>query len=82
MAMTRRSATVERWGDSFAVRIPSELARALNLREGDVIDIQVELARSPETKVQNDRRVALALLRRLRRPLPPDCGFRRDDFAE
>jgi antitoxin MazE len=82
MVTNSRSVTVERWDDSLAVRIPASVVRALNLEQGDVIDVRVELAGSLEAKMDDDRLVALADLRRLRRPLPPDFRFRRHDFAE
>lgn len=37
--MTR---TVKRWGNSLAVRIPHQLARALGLSEGSTVDLRLE----------------------------------------
>lgn len=31
---------VAKWGNSLAVRLPADLVRALDLREGDQIDLQ------------------------------------------
>lgn len=33
---------VARWGNSLAVRLPADLVRALDLREGDNIDLRAD----------------------------------------
>ncbi len=68
---------VSKWGNSLAVRLPSEVVEALDLKEGDQIEIRIASAR--EFKVRRDpaRQRALAGLRRLRRPLPVGFVFDR-----
>ncbi|HYL75087.1 MAG TPA: AbrB/MazE/SpoVT family DNA-binding domain-containing protein [Bryobacteraceae bacterium] len=67
---------VSKWGNSLAIRIPASVADALQLKEGDRVEIRVagrrkfEIARDPAT------RKAIERIRKLRRPLPP--GFRFD----
>jgi antitoxin MazE len=70
---------VSKWGNSLAVRLPAEVVEALNLKEGDQVEIRV--ADSREFKVRRDptREKALARLRRLRRPLPAGFVFDRAD---
>ena len=36
---------VSKWGNSLAVRLPSEVVEALNLKEGDQIEIRIADAR-------------------------------------
>jgi antitoxin MazE len=70
---------VSKWGNSLAVRLPAEVVAALELREGNEIEIRIASSRSIE--VARDRSVerALARLRKLRRPLPPGFTFDRLD---
>jgi antitoxin MazE len=64
---------VSRWGNSLAVRLPSEVVEALKLKEGDQIEIRIADAREFEVRRDPSRERALERLRRLRRPLP--AGF-------
>lgn len=67
---------VVKWGNSLAVRLPAEVVEALDLKEGDQIEIHISGERAVE--VTRDRKDdALARLRRLRRPLPPGFSFSR-----
>ena len=71
---------VSKWGNSLAVRLPVAVVEALGLKDGDEIEILVrgnvrghrafEISRDPA------KELALARLRKLRRPLPK--GFRFD----
>ncbi len=69
---------VAKWGNSLAVRLPSAVVEALNLKEGDRIEIRVAGRRKFD--VVRDRSVEKAIerIRRLQRPLPP--GFKFDRF--
>ena len=60
----------------MAVRLPAAVIEALDLKEGDRIEITV--AGKREFQIARDRDVAkaIALMRRLRRPLP--AGFKFD----
>jgi len=70
---------VAKWGNSLAVRLPSEVVEALNLKEGDQIEIRIADTREFEVRRDPSRQRALARLRRLRRPLPPGFVFDREE---
>jgi antitoxin MazE len=72
---------VSKWGNSLAVRLPSAVVEALDLKEGDQIGIRVAGARSFEVTRDKSRQRALGLLRKLRRPLPPGFTFDRDEIS-
>jgi antitoxin MazE len=36
------NATVQKWGNSLALRIPSSIAKDISLRQGSAVDIAVE----------------------------------------
>ncbi len=67
---------VAKWGNSLAVRLPAGVVKALDLKEGDQIEIQVAGPRHFEVSRDRSAEKALEQIRRLRRPLPP--GFRFD----
>lgn len=73
---------VNKWGNSLAVRIPATVVEALELKEGDQIEIRV--AGSREFEIARDRGVERALnrIRKLRRNLPPDFKFDRLEANE
>lgn len=70
---------VSRWGNSLAVRLPADVVEALDLEEGDEIEVRIATSRTFE--VTRDRSVerAMARLRKLRRPLPRGFTFDRFD---
>ena len=68
---------VSKWGNSLAVRLPSEVVEALNLKEGDHIEIRIANMRAFEVRRDPARQWALDRLRRLRRPLPAGFVFDR-----
>jgi len=68
---------VSKWGNSLAVRLPSRVVEALNLKAGDQIEIRIASTREFEVRRDPGRRRALDRLRRLRRPLPPGFVFDR-----
>ena len=73
---------VSRWGNSLAVRLPSAVVEALELKEGDQIEIRIAGDREFEVSRDRRRERALARLRKLRRRLPPGFTFSRDDANE
>ncbi len=73
---------VSKWGNSLAVRLPAQVVEALELKEGDSIDIRVVGPRGFEIERNQDREKALKQLRALRRPLPPGFRFDRDEAHE
>jgi antitoxin MazE len=73
---------VAKWGNSLAVRLPSAVVEALDLKEGDQIEIRIAGEREFEVTRDRSKEKALARLRRLRRPLPPGFTFSRDEANE
>jgi antitoxin MazE len=70
---------VARWGNSLAVRLPSSVVEALDLREGDEIAIQIAGERAFDVERDRSRERALERIRLLRKPLPPGWSFDRDE---
>ena len=73
---------VAKWGNSLAVRLPSAVVEALDLKEGDQIEIRIAGEREFEVSRDRSKEKALARLRKLRRPLPPGFTFSREDANE
>jgi antitoxin MazE len=73
---------VAKWGNSLAVRLPSSVVEALQLKEGDDIEIHVAGTRTFEVKRSASARELLARLRRYRGRLPPDFKFDRLEANE
>ncbi len=69
---------VAKWGNSLAIRLPAAVVDALDLKEGDQIEITV--AGDREFHVQRDlsREEALELFMKLSRPLPAGFNFDRE----
>jgi antitoxin MazE len=70
---------VAKWGNSLAVRLPAVVVEALNLKEGDQIEIRVAGEREFEIGRDKTRERALERLRKLRRPFPSGFTFDRDE---
>jgi antitoxin MazE len=70
---------VSRWGNSLAVRLPTAVVDALDLKEGDQIEIRIARERVFEVSRDQSKPRALARLRKLRRPLPPGFAFDREE---
>ncbi len=73
---------VSKWGNSLAVRLPATVVEALDLKEGDQIEIVVAGTRQFEIARDRSRENALERLRKLRRPLPAGFTFNRSDAHE
>lgn len=73
---------VARWGNSLAVRLPATVVKALDLKEGDHIEIHVVGSREFDVSRDRTRQEAIARLRSLRRPLPPGFTFDREETHE
>lgn len=73
---------VARWGNSLAVRLPKQVVEALDLKEGDEINIRplskdaIGIAERPSVEDH------LAALRKLRGTLPDSFTFDRDEANE
>ena len=73
---------VSKWGNSLAVRLPAAVVDALNLKEGDDIEIQVAQARTFEIAKKPSPRELLKRLRKFRGRLPADFRFDRLEANE
>lgn len=73
---------VSKWGNSLAVRLPADVVKILNLKEGDEIEIIVASERSFEVRADASKREAMKRLRELRRELPKGFVFSRDETHE
>jgi antitoxin MazE len=80
---------VARWGNSLAVRLPAAVVEALQLKEGDEIEIHIADARQLGIARKPGREELLKRLRGFRGRLPPDfiissTGMRRmpDSFFD
>ena len=73
---------VAKWGNSLAVRLPAAVVEALELKEGDQIEIRVAADREFEVSRDRSRQKALERLERLRRALPEGFTFDRDAAHE
>ena len=74
---------IAKWGNSLAVRIPSDVANALELKEGDEVQVNVaEQGRAFEVKKEMTREEALQELRKFRGLLPSDFKLDREEAHE
>ena len=73
---------VAKWGNSLAVRLPAAVVEALELREGDDIDIQIAGARVFQIEKKPGAYELLTCLRQYRGRLPADFKFDRLDAHE
>lgn len=73
---------VSKWGNSLAVRLPAAVVEALQLKEGEQIELHVASARSLEVVRRPSSRELLARLRKYRGRLPADFRFDRLDANE
>ena len=69
---------VAKWGNSLAVRLPSSVVEALDLHEGDQIEIYVDGRRSMGVARKAERPELIERLRTFRGRLPADFKFDRD----
>ena len=70
---------VAKWGNSLAVRLPAAVVAALELREGDEIEIHVADGRQFGVARKPGRDELLKRLRTFRGRLPADFKFDRDE---
>lgn len=73
---------VAKWGNSLAVRLPAAVVEALEIKEGDDIEIEVADARRFGIRKKPGAREILVRLRRYRGRLPADFKFDRLDASE
>jgi antitoxin MazE len=70
---------IAKWGNSLAVRLPSAVVEALELKEGDEVDIHVLDERGFGVARKPGREDFLKRLRAFRGRLPADFKFDRDE---
>ena len=73
---------VRKWRDAMAIRLPAAVVTALDLKEGDEIEVHVVGAKTLEVARKPDVQALLARLRRLRGKLPADFRFDRLEANE
>jgi antitoxin MazE len=73
---------VAKWGNSLAVRLPRAVVEALQLNEGDSIEVHVMGSRSLEIGRAATPRQLLARLRKYRGSLPAGFTFDRLEAHE
>lgn len=70
---------VAKWGNSLAIRLPAIVVEALELREGDEIDVSTTGNNDLMVSRKPTRTELIARLERFRGLLPPDFKFDRDE---
>ena len=73
---------VSKWGNSLAIRLPAAVVKALDLKEGDDIEIHAAGRRIFEIDKTPTPRDLLARLRKFRGRLPKDFKFDRLEANE
>jgi antitoxin MazE len=73
---------VAKWGNSLAIRLPAAVVKALDLKEGDEITVNVAGERHFEVARDVARGDAIAKIRALRRPFPAGFTFDRSEANE
>ena len=73
---------VSKWGNSLAVRLPAAVVKALELKEGDDIEINVKSERELEVKRDRSRLDAIEAMRKLAKPLPPGFKWNREELYD
>lgn len=73
---------VAKWGNSLAVRLPAAIVEALQLKEGDDIEIHIASERIFELEKKPSSQELLARLRKFRGRLPEGFKFDRLEANE
>jgi antitoxin MazE len=73
---------VAKWGNSLAIRLPAVVVKALELKEGDDVEIQIAGHKNFQVRKDRTREQALAALRKLSRPFPKGFVFDREEAHE
>lgn len=73
---------VSKWGNSLAIRIPATVVEALELKEGD--DVEISIAGQRDLRIERDRKreKALERLRQTKWTLPAGWKFDREEANE
>jgi len=70
---------IAKWGNSLAVRLPVAVVEALQLEDGDEIEIRVDDPRTLTVAKKPDIEEMFARLRKLRGAMPKDFKFDREE---
>lgn len=70
---------VAKWGNSLAIRLPVAVVKALQLHEGDDIEVLIADDRVFKVRKEPDNETILKRLRKFRGKLPAGFKFDRDD---
>ena len=70
---------VSKWGNSLAIRLPASVVEALELKEGDNVEVHVVGERAFGIDRDRSRERVLERIRAFRKKLPPDWKFDRDE---
>ncbi len=70
---------VSKWGNSLAIRLPAAVVAALELKEGDEVEVQVAGTRTFEVARDRSRERALVRVRGFAKKIPADWKFDRED---
>ena len=70
---------VSKWGNSLAVRLPNTVVKALELREGDEIELHAVGYRDFDVVRRPTQRELVEQLRKYRGLLPADFKFDREE---
>lgn len=70
---------VSKWGNSLAIRLPASVVKALDLNEGDDIEVQIADERVFRLKKKLGNEGFLSRLRKFRGKIPADFKFERED---
>ena len=70
---------VSKWGNSLAIRLPASVVNALDLKEGDDIEVRIMEDRLFKVNKKPSKRERLKKLRAFRGKLPADFTWNRDE---
>jgi antitoxin MazE len=70
---------VSKWGNSLAIRLPVSVVQALELKEGDEIEVHIVGHRVLNIDRERSRERALKHISSFRKKLPPDWKFDRNE---
>jgi len=73
---------VSKWGNSLAIRLPATVVDALELKEGDQIEIGIAGPREFTVARDQSREKAMETIRRLAWSFPKDFKFDREEINE
>jgi antitoxin MazE len=70
---------VSKWGNSLAIRLPASIVQALNLQEGDDIEVVIADDRLFGVRKKPNKEAIFNKLKEFRGLIPADFKFDRDE---